>query len=45
MGTPWVLAVDLGTGGPKVGAVGLDGTMLATSFTAVPTVRTDDGGF
>ena len=44
MGSPWVLAVDLGTGGPKVGAIGLDGTILATSFTAVPTERTDDGG-
>jgi xylulokinase len=39
-----VLAVDLGTGGPKVGAVALDGELLATSFTAVPTERTDDGG-
>ncbi len=45
MGAPWLLAVDLGTGGPKVGAVGLDGAILATSFTAVPTVPTDDGGF
>lgn len=44
MGRPWVLAIDLGTGGPKVGAVGLDGELYATSFTAVPTVHTDDGG-
>lgn len=44
MGRPWVLAVDLGTGGPKVGAVGLDGELLATSFTAVDTQRTLDGG-
>jgi len=44
VGTPWVLAVDLGTGGPKVGAVALDGTILATAFTPVPTVATDDGG-
>lgn len=44
MGRPWVLAVDLGTGGPKVGAVGLDGELYATSFTAVPTEHTDDGG-
>ncbi len=44
MGRPWVLAVDLGTGGPKVGAVGLSGQMYATSFTAVPTVQTEDGG-
>lgn len=39
-----MLAVDLGTGGPKVGAVGLDGELYATSFTAVPTEQTDDGG-
>lgn len=39
-----MLAVDLGTGGPKVGAVSLDGDLLATSFTPVPTVATDDGG-
>ena len=44
MGTPWVLAVDLGTGGPKVGAVGLDGSILATAFTPVPTIATHDGG-
>ena len=44
MGTPWVLAVDLGTGGPKVGAVGLDGSVLATAFTPVPTIATHDGG-
>ena len=39
-----MLAVDLGTGGPKVGAVGVDGELYATSFTAVPTIRTEDGG-
>lgn len=39
-----MLAVDLGTGGPKVGAVGLDGELYATSFTAVPTEQTEDGG-
>jgi len=44
MGRPWVLAVDLGTGGPKVGAVGLDGELYATSFTAVPTEPTEDAG-
>lgn len=44
MGRPWVLAVDLGSGGPKVGAVDLDGNLLATAFTAVPTIHTDDGG-
>jgi xylulokinase len=44
VGRAWILAVDLGSGGPKVGAVGLDGEILATSFTAVPTVHTEDGG-
>lgn len=39
-----MLAIDLGTGGPKVGAVGTDGQLLATAFTAVPTVHTPDGG-
>lgn len=44
MGVPWILAVDLGTGGPKVGAVGLDGTLLGRTFSAVATVDTPDGG-
>lgn len=44
MGRPWVLAVDLGSGGPKVGAVGLDGQLYATHFTPVPTIHTADGG-
>ena len=44
MGRPWVLAVDLGSGGPKVGAVDLDGRLYATHFTPVPTIHTDDGG-
>jgi xylulokinase len=37
--TRWILAVDLGTGGPKVAAVARDGTVLATDFTPVPTQR------
>jgi xylulokinase len=44
VGTPWILAVDLGTGGPKVGAVGLDGTLLARAHAEVATADTPDGG-
>jgi xylulokinase len=33
----WVLAVDLGTGGPKVGLVSLTGVIAWTEHTAVPT--------
>jgi xylulokinase len=43
--TPWILAVDLGTGGPKVGAVGLDGRLLARHHAPVPTLATPDGGY
>jgi xylulokinase len=39
-----VLAVDLGTGGPKVGAIGLDGELLGGRFTPVATTDTADGG-
>jgi xylulokinase len=41
---PWILAVDLGTGGPKTGAVSLGGELLAVASRAVPTTFTDDGG-
>jgi xylulokinase len=44
MGRPWILAVDLGSGGPKVGVVGLDGEIIATAFVPVPTEHTADGG-
>ena len=44
MGTGWILAVDLGTGGPKTGAVSLRGDVLAQSHSAVPTRHTPDGG-
>ncbi len=44
MGRPWLLAVDLGTGGPKVGAIGLDGALLGARFLPVPTTDTPDGG-
>lgn len=37
MGTPWVLAVDLGTGGPKSAAVSLRGELLASAARAVDT--------
>lgn len=39
----WILAVDLGTGGPKVAVVGLDGTIRATAVRAVHTTLTKEG--
>ncbi len=42
-GTPAVLAIDLGNGGPKVGIVARDGTVLAWSAHAVPTITAADG--
>lgn len=36
---PVAVAVDLGTGGPKVGLVGLDGTLHWSGFRSVPTER------
>lgn len=44
MGSGWILAVDLGTGGPKTGAVTLRGEVLAQSHAAVRTRYTPDGG-
>lgn len=44
MAEPWVLAVDLGTGGPKTGAVSLRGKVLACALSAVHTTYTPDGG-
>ena len=41
---PWVLAVDLGTGGPKTGAVSLRGELLAHAHASVHTLYTVDGG-
>ena len=41
---PWYLGIDLGTGGLKVGAVGLDGTVIASAFRSIETRITDDGG-
>ncbi len=44
MGEPWILAVDLGTGGPKTGAVSLRGEILGHAITPVHTKYTPDGG-
>jgi xylulokinase len=41
---PWVLAVDLGTGGPKTGAVSLSGKLLAHARSAVRTRYLPGGG-
>ena len=43
-GDAWVLAVDQGTGGPKVGLVSLTGTIAWTEHLAVSTVHSADGG-
>jgi xylulokinase len=40
----WYLGIDLGTGGLKVGAVGLDGRVRASAFRSIHTVLTPDGG-
>lgn len=40
----WYLGIDLGTGGLKVGAVALDGTVIASAFRSIETVITEDGG-
>jgi xylulokinase len=40
----YVLAVDLGTGGPKVGLVSLTGTIACAEHLAVATDHTPDGG-
>lgn len=41
--SPWVLAVDLGNGGPKVAAVAESGQILATAFTPVSVHHGLDG--
>ena len=41
---PLVLAVDLGTGGPKVALVGLDGSVIAHAVRSTELILTDDGG-
>lgn len=40
----YALAVDLGTGGPKVGIVGLDGRLVRHAFEPVETRLLDGGG-
>ena len=40
----WVLAIDIGTGGPKVGLVSLTGTIAWHEHRAVPTDHTPGGG-
>ncbi len=40
----WYLGIDLGTGGLKVGAVGLDGQVRASAFRSIDTIVTTDGG-
>ncbi len=44
MGEPWILAVDLGTGGPKTGAVSLRGDLLGHALGSVRTRYLPDGG-
>lgn len=42
-GTAWILAIDLGNGGPKVAAVALDGTLLAGALRGVGVTIHADG--
>ena len=44
MGEPWILAVDIGTGGPKTGAVSLRGELLGHAVSSVHTRYLPDGG-
>ena len=44
MAEGWVLAVDLGTGGPKIGAVSVDGQVLAHAISVVDTRYLHGGG-
>ena len=39
-----ILAIDLGTGGPKVSLVKGTSEVLATGFAPTPLILTDDGG-
>jgi xylulokinase len=41
---PWILAIDLGTGGPKTGAVSLRGELLGHTLGSVKTRYLPDGG-
>src|SRR3981189_1602830 len=44
MSEPWILAVDLGTGGLKVGAVSLQGDLLAHAISPIATNYLPGGG-
>jgi xylulokinase len=44
LGEPWILAIDLGTGGPKIGAVSLRGEILGHSLGSVRTRYLPGGG-
>ncbi|RIV61436.1 carbohydrate kinase, partial [Burkholderia pseudomallei] len=44
MTEPCVLAIDLGTSGPKAAIVSLDGRVVAAARDAVATLRMPDGG-
>ena len=44
MPDPWILAIDLGTGGPKTAAVSLSGEVLAQTFDSVTTRYLPGGG-
>ena len=40
----YVLAIDLGSGGPKVGLVDQEGKILASGAESIPVVFLEDGG-
>lgn len=43
-GEPWFLGIDLGTGGPKTGAVSLQGELMGHALGSVRTRHQPDGG-
>jgi xylulokinase len=42
--TSTILAIDLGTGGPKVSVIDQRGGVVASAFESTPLIHTDDGG-
>lgn len=42
---PYILGIDLGTGGPKVSVVGADGELAGSAVRPVKTLALPDGGF
>jgi xylulokinase len=44
VGEPWILAIDLGTGGVKTGAISLRGQILAHGIGSIRTTYLPDGG-